>query len=496
MSLPAASAPVAVLVLAWDETTPAVRALVAAAETPEPALDSVVVLVPAGPATEELTQEEFLPIEASIDLPAAELLPVPLADEEPAIETRAEAAPATSPESEPEEDALSTTPAAPALAAIAASALPSFSDTLAALPVVELPALAGSTTNPSAPGWQGVRVLRLSNYSLATLAAYAQQALPAPAWTGAASFPASPYLGSSAVGTVAVAGLSPVADTFLYIAASGIETMPALALPAAQPALTPWEVKAANSPAAEAASPAYLPAELPAALDAESDTVPPPTANELVPTTEASTTELSEEVADELKDTFTVDVTPVQAGWSDALASLQAPADAAEHTAASQLEDISSEAAATSPEPTAQPVSALSLAAQKFDAPNLNFQIIQYARFAVPLALAEPLFDVIYAPAWPTWLAAQELRYRTGRPLVLHVTNLAATEDEPIDLAAGWVAEIQRQALHRADLILTETPALAARLRHELALPPHRVRAVPAADADAVALALRTAQLQ
>jgi len=137
---------------------------------------------------------------------------------------------------------------------------------------------------------------------------------------------------------------------------------------------------------------------------------------------------------------------------------------------------------------------ALHPAGQPFDAPDLNFQVIQYARQAVPRALAESPFGVIYAPAWPTWLAAQELRQRTGQPLVLHLAQLAVTDDELIDLAAGWVAEIQRQALHRADLILTETPALAQRLRRELTLPAHRVRPVPAADAAAVAQALRTAQ--
>jgi hypothetical protein len=133
-------------------------------------------------------------------------------------------------------------------------------------------------------------------------------------------------------------------------------------------------------------------------------------------------------------------------------------------------------------------------AAAHYAAPDLNFQIIQYARFAVPVALTEPEFAAIYAPAWPTWLAAQELRQRTGRPLVLHVATLAAPNDEPLGTATGWMAELQRQALQRADLILAETPALAARLRHELALPAGLVLAIAAADAAAVAQALHTAR--
>jgi hypothetical protein len=137
---------------------------------------------------------------------------------------------------------------------------------------------------------------------------------------------------------------------------------------------------------------------------------------------------------------------------------------------------------------------ALRPAKQQFEAPNLNFQVIQYARFAVPVALAQEAFAAIYAPAWPTWLAAQELHYRTGRPLVLHVSTLAASESESVETATSWQAELQRQALHRADLILTETAALAHRLQRDLGLPPELVRTAPAADAAAIARALSTAQ--
>nr|GFD33513.1 hypothetical protein [Tanacetum cinerariifolium] len=66
MSSPVAPAALVVLVLAWDETTPTARVLVEATEFGEPAPDSVVVLVPASPATAELTQEEFLPLETSL----------------------------------------------------------------------------------------------------------------------------------------------------------------------------------------------------------------------------------------------------------------------------------------------------------------------------------------------------------------------------------------------------------------------------------------------
>jgi hypothetical protein len=56
------------------------------------------------------------------------------------------------------------------------------------------------------------------------------------------------------------------------------------------------------------------------------------------------------------------------------------------------------------------------------------------------------------------------------------------------------MADLQRQALLRADLILAETPDLAERLRHELGLPFARVLAVPAADAAGIARALHEAR--
>ncbi|RYY15996.1 MAG: hypothetical protein EOO36_11830 [Cytophagaceae bacterium] len=248
--------------------------------------------------------------------------------------------------------------------------------------------------------------------------------------------------------------------------------------------------------------PSYLVAEVPAAPDAEADAALAP--RPLLPVAaETSTTERREEAAVETAGSSAVAGPPVPASGPKTLASLPTPATNVAtaspiHGVEEAASNTSTAAAAVAPsEPVAQPdYLELRPASGPFDAPNLNFQIIQYARFAVPLALTAEPFAVIYAPAWPTWLAAQELRHRTGCPLVLHVAALAAAETEPLALAAGWPAEIQRQALHRADLILTETLALAHRLRRELDLPVHRVRPVPAADAAAVAHALSTAQVR
>jgi hypothetical protein len=189
----------------------------------------------------------------------------------------------------------------------------------------------------------------------------------------------------------------------------------------------------------------------------------------------------------------------VQAGWAEALASLRTPLPTDEQFPTPSLAEEATDAGATleaAPAATSAISAAFQLVSQPFEVPDLNFQVIQYARFAVPVALAQAPFAAIYAAAWPTWLAAQELRHRTRQPLVLHVATLAAGEDQSLASATGWQAELQRQALQRADLILAETPELARRLRHDLGLAPELVRAVPAADATAVAQALHTVQLR
>jgi hypothetical protein len=487
MSLPAASAPVAVLVLAWDEISPAARVLVEASALAEPAPDSVAVLVSSGLDTDELTQEEFLPLEISPmtpepvpGLPAETLTSSPIADSSNNQKLETSASEDTS--SSAENSDLATPTASNRIATSLLAEESSATTTAAStppLPIAEA-ATAAALTKPALV-WQEVRVLRQGSY-----ASYAVAARPTLVWEGVPAVPAVPYLGSAEVPSqpaqrLLAAGTSAVAATLQGAtgsAASAIRVLRGVELPSTGPALAPD-----NLPAF-APAPTYLRTEQAAAPDAESDATPLPTADETALTTEASTTEQSE--AADATDAFTVDTSPVQ---TESIQLVPLVAGATETTLPASEAEFFSTAGLDMPPGLA----ALRPTGQAFEAPNLNFQIIQYARQAVPQALAKQPFGVIYAPAWPTWLAAQELRHRSGQPLVLHIAKLAAADDEPLDLAAGWVAEIQRQALHRADLILTETAALAQRLRHELALPAHRVRTVPATDAAAVAQALRTA---
>ncbi|WP_045686939.1 glycosyltransferase [Hymenobacter sp. AT01-02] len=119
---------------------------------------------------------------------------------------------------------------------------------------------------------------------------------------------------------------------------------------------------------------------------------------------------------------------------------------------------------------------------------DLNYQVIQYARFATRQALSDN-FGVIYATDWPTWLAAMEIRQQTGRPLVLHVHSLAEQRNTPAD--RGWALELERLALRRADLILAASDGTAERLRATYPATNNRVQVVAPNDTDTINSILR-----
>ncbi|RSK42370.1 glycosyltransferase [Hymenobacter perfusus] len=124
------------------------------------------------------------------------------------------------------------------------------------------------------------------------------------------------------------------------------------------------------------------------------------------------------------------------------------------------------------------------LAALGVDLPpdaDLNFQVIQYARFATRRALLED-FAVIYAADWPTWLAALEIRQQTGRPLVLHVHSLAQERATPAD--RGWALELERLALRRADMVLAASDEVAHLLRVRYNVAPERLQLVDPTDTE------------
>lgn len=118
-------------------------------------------------------------------------------------------------------------------------------------------------------------------------------------------------------------------------------------------------------------------------------------------------------------------------------------------------------------------VALTALQALPSDEAGLNFRVIQYARLATRLARSQD-FSVIYASDWQSWLAGMEIRQLTGKPLVLHVYSLAQERNTPAD--RGWVMEMERMALRRADLVLTSSSDLALRVIELYEVAPQRVR--------------------
>ena len=119
---------------------------------------------------------------------------------------------------------------------------------------------------------------------------------------------------------------------------------------------------------------------------------------------------------------------------------------------------------------------------------SLNSRMIQYARQAAQLVQGRSDFGVIYAPSWPAWLAALEIRNSSGRPLVLYLTVLAL--DLPNPAERGYPLEMERMALRRARLVLVPDDTLRRRLLALYADIAGRVRVVAANDEAAVQQAL------
>ena len=87
-----------------------------------------------------------------------------------------------------------------------------------------------------------------------------------------------------------------------------------------------------------------------------------------------------------------------------------------------------------------------------FSLVDYNSQVINFARYASRLA-SQKVYDVIYAYDWMTFLAGIELKLVSGKPLVLQMHSLSFERGGPD--ARGWVYELEKQALEKADYIIT-----------------------------------------
>ncbi|WP_460555801.1 glycosyltransferase family 4 protein, partial [Hymenobacter daeguensis] len=119
---------------------------------------------------------------------------------------------------------------------------------------------------------------------------------------------------------------------------------------------------------------------------------------------------------------------------------------------------------------------------------GLNFRMIHYARQAAQLVHHHQDFGVIYAPSWPAWLAALEIRNSSRQPLVLYLTSLAADFAGPAE--RGWLPELERMTLRRATLVLVPDAAVQRRLRTVYGEATGEIRIVAADDEAAVQRAL------
>jgi hypothetical protein len=154
---------------------------------------------------------------------------------------------------------------------------------------------------------------------------------------------------------------------------------------------------------------------------------------------------------------------------------LDAPAEAASAEAPAMPADA---AAPRTPAPEPR------LTARTPPLDGLNSRMINYARQAAQLVQGRADFGVIYAPNWPAWLAALEIRNSSRRPLVLYAARLAADFAGPAE--RGWLLEVERMTLRRAHLILVPTEAVRQQLRAAYGTDTGEVRVLPATDEDAL----------
>jgi glycogen synthase len=106
---------------------------------------------------------------------------------------------------------------------------------------------------------------------------------------------------------------------------------------------------------------------------------------------------------------------------------------------------------------------------------DLNYKVIQYARFAARLTSTKDI-DVIYAHDWLTFQAGIEIKRVTGKPLVLHVHTLQYDRKGP--QGKGWVYEMERKALASADAVISVSQYTAAILEEHYGVDPEKITPV------------------
>jgi len=82
-------------------------------------------------------------------------------------------------------------------------------------------------------------------------------------------------------------------------------------------------------------------------------------------------------------------------------------------------------------------------------------------------------FDVIHAHDWMTFLAGIEIKFDTGKPLVLHVHSL--DYDRGGSKSKGWIYEVEKYAMEQADTIIAVSDYTANVIREHYQIDPEKV---------------------
>lgn len=78
-------------------------------------------------------------------------------------------------------------------------------------------------------------------------------------------------------------------------------------------------------------------------------------------------------------------------------------------------------------------------------------KVILYSKYVLKI-VHEREFDIIYAHDWMTFLAGIEVKFRTGKPLALHVHALDYDRGGPE--SRGWIYDLEKYAMQHADVII------------------------------------------
>ncbi len=106
---------------------------------------------------------------------------------------------------------------------------------------------------------------------------------------------------------------------------------------------------------------------------------------------------------------------------------------------------------------------------------TMNFEVIQFARYAARLASHREI-DVVYAHDWMTFLAGIEIKTQRKVPLVLHVHSLSF--DRQAGDPVGWVYELEVKAMEKADLVLAVSDRTAQMIVKRYGIPAKKVKVV------------------